>query len=70
MNNSRLERWIGNSTFSSDENENNRFLNAASLFAETAINYGRDRYSGKDMPLFADCLDTEHLTAPSINDFL
>lgn len=64
MNNNRLERWIGNSTFSSDENENNRFLKAASLFAETAINYGRDRYSGKDMPLFADCLDTEHLTAP------
>ena len=48
----------------SDEIDDNRFLKAASLFAGTAIEYGRDRYSGRNMPLFADCLHIDHLKAP------
>ena len=60
----RLDRWIGRNRLSVNEIDGNRFLKAASLFAETAIAYGRDRYSGKDMPLFADCLHTDHLKAP------
>ena len=60
----RLDRWIGRNRLSPNEIEGNRFLKAASLFADTAIQYGRDRYSGKNMPLFADCLHTDHLKAP------
>ncbi len=60
----RLERWIGRNKLDPKEIDNNRFLKAATNFADTAIQYGRDRYSGKNMPLFADCLDTEHLKAP------
>ena len=60
----RLDRWIGRDRLRPDEIEDNRFLKAASLFADTAIEYGRDRYSGKNMPLFADCLHTDHLKAP------
>ena len=47
-----------------DEIDSNRFLKAACRYGDTAIQYGRDRYSGKDMPLFADCIHTEHLRAP------
>ena len=57
----RLDRWVGRNRLRSDEIDGNRFLKAASLFAGTAIEYGRDRYSGKDMPLFADCLHTRPL---------
>ena len=64
MNINQLDRWIGRNRLSSDEIDENRFLKAANLFAETAIQYGRDRYSGKDMPLFADCLHINHLKAP------
>ena len=64
MSTNKLDRWIGRDQLSLDEIDNNRFLKAASLFADTAIQYGRDRYSGKDMPLFADCLHTDHLKAP------
>ena len=60
----RLDRWIGRDQLRPDEIEGNRFLKAASLFAGTAIAYGRDRYSGKEMPLFADCLHIDHLKAP------
>ena len=60
----RLERWIGRNRLSPNEIDDNRFLKAASLFADTAIQDGRDRYSGKDMPLFADCLHIDHLKAP------
>ena len=60
----RLDRWIGKNQLSPDEIDDNRFLKASSLFGDTAIQYGRDRYSGKNMPLFADCLHTEHLKAP------
>ncbi len=60
----RLERWIGRNKLDPKGIDNNRFLKAATHFADTAIQYGRDRYSGKNMPLFADCLDTEHLKAP------
>ncbi len=61
---SRLDRWIRREQLSPNEIDGNRFLKAASLFADTAIQYGRDRYSGKDMPLFADCLHIDHLKAP------
>ena len=64
MSMNRLDRWIGRDWLGPDEIEGNRFLKAASLFADTAVQYGRDRYSGKNMPLFADCLHTEHLKAP------
>ena len=64
MRESRLDQWIGRNQLSSDVIEDNRFLKAASLFADTAIEYGRDRYSGKNMPLFADCLHIDHLKAP------
>ena len=60
----RLERWIGRNKLSHDEIDDNRFLKAATHFADTAIQYGRDRYSGNNMPLFADCLDTDNLIAP------
>ena len=60
----QLDRWIGRDRLRPDEIDGNRFLKAASLFADTAIQYGRDRYSGKDMPLFADCLHIDHLEAP------
>ena len=60
----RLDYWIGRSVLSTNEIDGNRFLKAACLFADTAIQYGRDRYSGKSMPLFADCLHVEHLKAP------
>ena len=60
----RLDRWIGRDRLGPNQIEGNRFLKAASLFADTAIQYGRDRYSGKDIPLFADCLHTDHLKAP------
>ena len=60
----RLDRWIGYDQLSPSEIDDNRFLKAASLFADTAIQYGRDRYIGKDMPIFADCLHTDHLKAP------
>ena len=60
----QLAQWIGRNRLSPNEIERNRFLKAASLFADTAIQHGRDRYSGKDMPLFADCLHTDHLKAP------
>ncbi len=59
-----LDRWIGRDQLSPNEIDGNRYLKAASLFADTAIQYGRDRYSGKDMPLFADCLHIDHLKAP------
>ncbi len=64
MNTNQLDRWIGRNQLTPDEIDSNRFLKAASLFAETAIEYGRDRYSGTDMPIFADCLHTDHLKAP------
>ncbi len=64
MRESRLDQWIGRNPLSSDVIEENRFLKAASLFADTAIEYGRDRYSGKNMPLFADCLHIDHLRSP------
>ena len=64
----RLDRWIGRDRLCPDEIDANRFLKAASLFADTAIQYGRDRYSGKDMPLFADCLHTDHLKDTQIYD--
>ena len=60
----RLDRWIGRDRLRTDEIDNNRFLKATSRFADTAIEHRRDRYSGKDMPLFADCLHTDHLKAP------
>ena len=60
----RLDQWIRSDRLRPDEIDDNRFLKAASLFAGTAIEYGRDRYSGTDMPLFADCLHTDHLKAP------
>ena len=60
----QLDRWIGREQLSPNEIEGNRFLKAACLFADTAIRYGRDRYSGKNMPLFTDCLHTDHLMAP------
>ena len=60
----RLERWISRNKLDLKKVDENRFLKAATHFADTAIQYGRDRYSGKNMPLFADCLDTEHLKAP------
>ncbi len=60
----QLERWIGRNKLSPEEIDDNRFLKAATHFADTAIQYGRDRYSGKEMPLFADCLDTDNLKAP------
>ena len=61
----RLNRWIGRDRLRPDEIDNHRFLKAASLFADTAIQYGRDRYSGRDMPLFADYLHTDHLKSNS-----
>ncbi len=61
---SRLDRWIRREQLSPNEIDGNRFLKAASLFADTALQYGRDRYSGKDMSLFADCLHIDHLKAP------
>ena len=64
MSMNRLDQWIGRNQLSPDEIENNRFLKAASLFGDTAIQDGRDRYSGEDMPLFADCLHVDHLKAP------
>ena len=64
MSQNRLDRWIGRNQLNPDQINDNRFLKAACLFADTAIQYGRDRYSGKDMPLFADCLHTDHLMAP------
>ncbi|MYA72888.1 hypothetical protein F4009_21320 [Candidatus Poribacteria bacterium] len=64
MKTTRLDQWIGRDQLRPDEIEGNRFLKAASLFAGTAIEYGRDRYSGKEMPLFADCLHIDHLKAP------
>ena len=60
----RLDRWIGKNRLHPDEIENNRFLKAASLFGDTAIQDGRDRYSGEEMPLFADCLHVDPLKAP------
>ena len=60
----RLDYWIGKKALSADEIDSNRFLKAASQHANTAIQYGRDRYSGKDMPLFADCIHIENLKAP------
>ena len=64
MSMNRLDRWIGRDQLRPDEIDGNRFLKAASIFGDTAIQYGRDRYSGKDMPLFADCLHSDHLKAP------
>ena len=66
MRESRLDQWIGRDQLSSDVIEDNRFLKAASLFAGTAIEYGKDRYSGKNMPLFADCLHIDYMKAPSV----
>ena len=60
----RLKYWIRGNALSAGEIQGNRFLQAAVRFADTAIEYGRDRYSGREMPLFADCLHTEHLEAP------
>ena len=60
----RLDYWIGKKALSADEIDNNRFLKAVCQYANTVIQYGRDRYSGKDMPLFADCIHIEHLKAP------
>ena len=60
----RLDYWVGRNPLSDDEIDGNRFLKSACLFADTAVEYGRDRYSGKNMPLFADCLHTQHLKAP------
>ena len=59
-----LDQWSGREELSVVEIDENRFLKAAGLFADTAIKFGRDRYSGKNMPLFADCLHTYHLMAP------
>ncbi len=64
MNLHKLDRWIGREQLSIEAIDGNRFLKAASLFADTAIEFGRDRYSGKDMPLFADCLHIDQLMAP------
>ena len=64
MNVDRLDRWISSTRLPSTEIEANRFLKAACLFADTAIRHGRDRYSGREMPLFADCLHVDHLQAP------
>ncbi len=64
MSSDRLDQWIGRDQLSPNEIDGNRFLKAASLFADTAIQYGRDRYSGKDMPLFADCLHIDYMKAP------
>ncbi len=64
MRESRLDQWIGRNQLSSDDIEDNRFLKAASLFADTALEYGRDRYSGKNMSLFADCLHIDYMKAP------
>ena len=64
MNLHKLDRWIGREQLSTEAIDSNRFLKAASLFADTAIEFGRDRYSGKDMPLFADCLHIDNLIAP------
>ncbi|HIA68552.1 TPA: hypothetical protein EYN98_21415 [Candidatus Poribacteria bacterium] len=60
----RLNYWISRNALNADEIDSNRFLKAACRYGDTAIQYGRDRYSGKDMPLFADCIHTEHLRAP------
>ncbi len=64
MNISKVARWVSTDILDPNEIERNRFLKAASLFADTAIEFGRDRYSGKEMPLFADCLHIDHLMAP------
>ena len=64
MDKNSLDRWIGGIQLNPNDIEGNRFLNAASLFADTAIQYGKDRYSGKDMPLFVDCLHTDLMNAP------
>ncbi|MCG9129192.1 hypothetical protein JT359_16505, partial [Candidatus Poribacteria bacterium] len=61
MNHNRLNQWIGRDQLSPDNIDSNHYLKAATLFADTVIEYGRDRYSGKNMPLFADCLDIDHL---------
>jgi len=60
----RLNYWIGSKEMTAEEIANNRFLKAACQFGDTALKYGRDRYSGKGMPLFANCLHTEYLEAP------
>lgn len=60
----RLGYWIGKKALSADEIDSNRFLKATRQYANTAIQYGRNRYSCKDMPLFADCIHIEHLKAP------
>jgi len=60
----RLDYWIGKKALSADEIDSNRFLKATRQYANTAIQYGRNRYSCKDMPLFADCIHIEHLKAP------
>ena len=64
MNHIRMNRWIARDQLNLNEINSNCFLKAATLFADTAIESGRDRYSGRNMPLFADCLDIEHLSAP------
>ena len=60
----KLDYWIGKKALSADEIDSNRFLKATRQYANTAIQYGRNRYSCKDMPLFADCIHIEHLKAP------
>ena len=37
----QLDRWIGRDRLSPNEIDGNRFLKAASLFADAAIQYGR-----------------------------
>ena len=64
MSTDRLSYWIGRNVMKPDEIAGNRFLKAAVQFGDTALKYGRDRYSGKGMPLFANVLHTDHMRAP------
>lgn len=64
MNTDKLNYWIGRNVMKADEIAGNRFLKAAAQFGDTALKYGRDRYSGKGMPLFANVLHTDYMKAP------
>ena len=61
---SKLSYWIGREKMTAEDIKRNRFLNAACKLADTIIKHGRDTYGNKETPLFADCMDVEHLRAP------
>ena len=64
MNPERLSNWVSGNALDNEQIEGNRFLKAACRFGDSALRYGRDRYSGTRMPLFANCLHTDTLRAP------